>query len=357
MPYTFFSYNIDTNIVRIEGEHSIARLTHPQWRANRRAKALQETIDSAGRADIIHIQEARVFNTIDGTVDSVTPMVDFLHASGYEVLVKDENEGETSFKYITAYDPNKFSCKISYSRYFNREPNNLTPRHVMTPEQTKEYNYGAEWEKSCFIVLLEEKISKKIFGSMNYHFGLADRVREESSKLVVKFAEEIKVEYPEAVLVAMGDANTLPDNPATEKQLSIFRSFFHESTSALLFPNGSPADFSYIPFPYDPIVQGKPVNKAAELSALSAEERLQEINRFYAENSLAATGLLDRMLLSHDFDPEKTITTVKIYPLYGDLGGYTEPEIKEYIVSNLDRGPAFASDHQLVCVKTELKKV
>jgi exonuclease III len=85
------SWNIDTNITRLEGGY--AKDCFPEWRVNAdNSESKENRIDrildwiKKSNLDIIQIQESRCCQIDDEFVDSVTPIKNGLEHMGFKVL-------------------------------------------------------------------------------------------------------------------------------------------------------------------------------------------------------------------------------------------------------------------------------
>lgn len=109
MKIKFATWNIDTNISRLE-HNPLVRDSFPEWRIDKRIDMITQCIERVD-PDILHLQELRKLEDSSGEiVDSVTGISSFLEANGYAVLLSPYNTtGDLSYKYITAYKPDKFS--------------------------------------------------------------------------------------------------------------------------------------------------------------------------------------------------------------------------------------------------------
>lgn len=128
--YRILSYNIDTNIGKMES--GPARFSHPEWRSSARMPELQKFIASYiedYKIDFIQIQEGRkMVNKYGELFDSVTPMADFLAGEGFQVITRGYNPDPKSFTYITAFNPARFELVDYDSLYLTKTPQNPTPQ-------------------------------------------------------------------------------------------------------------------------------------------------------------------------------------------------------------------------------------
>lgn len=391
------SYNIDTNIARTE--EGYARETHAAWRANERAPKVVAAIDEvllAKRPDVVNIQECRQFQTKFGdTVDSLTPLLDLFNSRGYEALVNSYNEagGDKAFKFITAYDPEKMAVEDSYMRYFTRTPDSPTPRpdttHMSMDEarevadQIKAHNFGSEWERGVQVTRFRHRDMDAPFYSINVHLDLPEQHRLKAADLMLQFILEILEHEPHAKIVMEGDFNSFRDRGGPQ-QLEILRGatfdgqqLLKEATQDLRLPSKEPANFSFIPFPFDLIgLAGRNVNGtdiAEVVASLGSQQHRQDANdalskaphpfnphEFLAslqpecrkamigamfQRCRAIGAILDRVF-QRGFETSKC----KLLPAAcHDTSAITsfndEGQVRKFINDHPDE-PAFASDHQ-----------
>ena len=121
------TFNIDTNIGRIEG--GTFGLSHPEWRVGARMGAICQSLLNLIKTyspDVIHIQEGRKFLSKFGDmVDSITPVMDFLAAQGYQVSTEQYNPSEFAFSFITGIKKD-FVIDGHETFYFTKTPDRPT---------------------------------------------------------------------------------------------------------------------------------------------------------------------------------------------------------------------------------------
>ena len=372
---TLLSYNIDTNILRTE--EGYARESFPEWRAEARAPYIMKNLDKIiqqEHTDIIQVQEARKFTTkFQDRVDSVTYLVDFFHAQGYEVLVQPYNQtGERSFQFITAYNPKSFRLENSYIRYLTQTPDAPTPRPSIEGksveekrsilDQIKDHNYGVEWERGVFITGLRDLETNKVVYSFNVHLDIPLNIRMKSSELLVSFVKEIIETDSEANVLMSGDFNSFPDWGGDD-QLKLLneavldgQSLLSESTRDLKLRNGTSIDFSFIAFPYDFAANEKRLNLTQTLCDMPPAERREKIINVFQTECQALGGKLDHMFFSRGLDPIKT-ALIPAVTTDEEPASYQEKDVKEFILRTAQEQnqPAFASDHQPICSTFQYK--
>jgi len=392
------TYNIDTNIGRLED--GTATASHPEWRANQRIQrviaAVGDIIDRK-RPGIIHIQEGRKFTTsTDEQVDSVTPLATALEQRGYEVVIAPYTVtgGEKAFRYLTAFDPDVLTFEEGYHRYVNKTPTQPTPRPVVAESEReaddariKEHNFGTLWERGIYIARFSHKDFKEPVYSINVHLDLPTRHRLEASRLLADWVREILAQEPDAKIVMAGDFNTFPDAARQgAEQLRVLREarfgdspLLIEASQDLRYPDGRQANSSFVAFPYDflgvnasstnihgtelvTLIEQLPSNDMRQharetlasvqsgafdlsrfLTALEPLCRKHMIGLIYALCP-AVGGQLDRSFI-RGFDKAKT--TVLPFPQFPFPEGAEEDNdrVRQYVLANHDKGPAFPSDH------------
>ncbi len=372
---TLLTYNIDTNILRTE--EGYARDAFPEWRAGARAPFIMKNLEKIIKQehpDIIQIQEARKFTTKFGDrVDSVTYLVDFFHAQGYEVLVQPYNQtGERSFQFITAYQPKTFELETSYIRYLTKTPETPTPRPSIEEKsadekqaiisQIKSHNFGVEWERGVFITGLRDLETKELIFSFNVHLDIPLDCRMKSSALVVSFVKEIIEKSPGARVLLSGDFNSFPDWGGDE-QIKLLsdaildgQPLLGESTKDLTLSNGEIINFSFMSPPYDFAANEKRLNMTQALAEMPPKERREKIMKVYETECQSLGGKLDHMFFSRGLEPIKTALIPA--PTSDEVPtSYHEREVKEFIIRRARerQEAAFASDHQPICSTFQYK--
>lgn len=419
---TCFGFNPDSNIGRVELKGSAAEshaAWRANARAHLiREKILSGIRDH--HPDVFTFQECRRFEAFDGVVDSLTGVQATLSEKGYEVLVNGYNEsgGEKAFQYVTAYDPNMFALEDRFIRYFSRTPDKATVRPDMSNmsaqdadaalNEIKHNNYGIEWDRCAFFVKLRHKELSNPVYVINVHLDIAEVHRVKATELLIQFIADIAEKEPEAHIMIEGDFNTFPDRGGPE-QLAMLRNakhgdgpLLHEATEDLRFPDGTKAEHTFIAYPYDfmgpqgrnmrgtsvgdLVLQSKGLDEliakmdsrkdqklAIEALTLSREAGFN-MQRFLSmlapECRKVMTGLVFEQCaalggkLDHGYyrGCERVESSeVLINPLHPEpkINSFNdEHEVKNYILANHHKGPAFPSDHlplvfKLVC-KTDV---
>ena len=360
------NYNVDTNIIR--AEEGYAKDTFSEWRANERAQYIQSSLDkiikdAEQHPHIIQLQEGRTFRTqSDELVDSVSPVKDFLIESGYEVIISPYNAagGDKAFKFVTAFDPNRFelSSEGSYMRYLSKT--NLEPTHrpkipENNPEQEQEIvkaikdnNFGAFWERGVLITPLLDKNTKQEIYSINVHLDVGYNCRINSSELILKFVKEILNDFPDAKIVISGDFNTFPDWGGPE-QLAILKKddLLSEASETLQLEDGSKVDFSFIAYPYDFAKDDRRLNLSDTLNSMTPKSRRKKILEVFDKECSAIGGKLDHVYNSHGLFATNPSRLLPAFTTEEKLTDYSEASVKKYILNMAAKNiPAFASDHQ-----------
>ena len=352
------SFNIDTNILRTE--EGFARDTFPEWRVGARMPILIKTLDNLIKEhgpDVIQLQEGRKFDTKQGDhVDSITPLVDFLKSKGYHVNSIPYNPSlnlppNKAFSYIEAIKSN-FSVESQELEYFTKTPHAPTDHkdHFNgRKEEIKDHNFGEEWERSAYITKFHNTITGQLYYAFNIHLGIGAGHRKQACRQLRDKAKDIVTREPYAKIVMTGDFNTFPDWGGPE-QLEIMRtnSVLKEVTENLLLQNGKKTNSSFIAYPFDFGADSKRLDpEIKELYDMSPDARRARIIELYQTQCKSLGGLLDRVF---QYGYKKGTTTLLPTPQFEnfDLSQWKEEYIKAYIIKHINKGPAFASDHQPV---------
>lgn len=362
------TFNIDTNIGRTE--ESYARESHPEWRVGARMPKLQSSLDkiiTEHSPDVIHLQEGRKFVTKFGDeVDSITPLVDFLAAQGYQVSTAQYNPSDRAFSYITAVQKG-FTIDGYETMYLSKSPEKPTDHenHAQRLAEIKDHNFGEEWERSIYIANFHDDQGRQ-YRARNVHLGIAELGRKQACEMMRKNTEEAVAKNSEVLEVSTGDFNTFPDwgGPA---QLEIMKQggVLEEVTADLRLPTGRRIDSTFIAFPYDFAVDEKRLDAqskkdngmalAALLAGMHPVARKIKIDELFTTECKALCGHLDRVY-QHGFTSSKA--TLLPTPQFEDLDleAYDEKSVKAFIVRHHHEGPAFASDHQPILSELQLPK-
>ncbi len=341
------SFNIDTNLYRYENSPQLIGAM-PNWQVSLRSPHILYYLEKS-KADIICLQELRKCNNDHGKyIDSITPFYDGLKSRGYEVLINAYNPygGDRSFRYLTAYNPDKFSFVEQKMLPFTKSGTFLTPdlRESMDISQIKDHNFGATNERGASLVTLKNK-SDKLIRVINVHMDIPWKIRKESSRILGE-----TIANKDVPTISVGDYNSFPDWNG-DIQCDIIT----ETGNCKNALSGVPS--SFIAFPYD---WGKNDTRLRELGELA---RLEEIKdpveiisgylNVYKKECDAIGGRLDNVFHSGFSNVEAKVV---LTPLNKDLEiPFEENAIKSYVLAQArDGNPAFASDHQLIEVFIEL---
>lgn len=351
------SWNIDTNSARSEeGRDGKA---FPWVRAHARALHIMEELKrviEAENPDIIQLQEGRDFTTATGEhVDSVTKTAKFLEHMGYKTLIKsyNPNGGDKAFKYITAFNEERFTLVSEKSLFFNKALSVPTSRDIST-DAIKDNNFGALFERSAFILTLDDKRLGRRFHVFNVHLDLALSPRVNACRILMDYAKELVANDEDAKIIMTGDFNTIPGWGDAE-QLAMMRDpkvFHHISgtDNLLKLSNDEEVPWSFIPFPYD--LYGPKAPSKEELDALDTltpkDRRAKIADYFSSTFSPGISGILDHVF-ARGF--KNASFFLKPTPLFEDLKDYQTKSVVSYILRHINDGAAFASDHQILMAK------
>ena len=412
---TFLSLNPDTNMSRVEGKGTAAESHgewRANARAHL-IRAMNLAVTRDHHPDLVYFQECRRFEAFDGLVDSLTGIQTTLGGAGYQVLVNGYNDtgDEKAFKYVTAYDPNVFKEEGRCIRYFSRTPDQPTARPDMSKmsgqeaaaalDQVKYNNFGLEWDRGAFIVKLRHKELADPVYAINVHLDLPQEHRLKATELLLQFVVDIVEKEPGAHILLEGDLNTFLDRGGPE-QLEMLRNaryadgpLLHEATADLRLPDGTKAETTFIAYPYDFMgPQGRemrgtsvgnlvllgngldelivrmsdPADRELATEALSrSREAGFNMQKFLAMlapprrktmiglvfGQCAAVGAKLDHLFYRGFERVESCDLL-INPLYPEpkIKSFNDDgEVKNYVLANHDKGPAFLSDHQPILTK------
>jgi hypothetical protein len=366
------SFNVDTNIGRLEEGPFYD--SHPKWRVNERMELLKRhlgRIIKNDTPDAINLQESRAFKTKFGTtVDSISPLVRFLKTNGYSVFTKPYNPSDRAFSYITALKKDKFTVDGHEHFYITETPNKPTDHtnHAERKEEIKRHNFGEEWERCIFTTKFHDKQGRS-YRLSNVNLGIAAFGRKKACEMLRQDAQKALEKNPHELIVITGDFNSFPDWGGPE-QLKIMKEggTLHEVTEDLTLEDGTPADSTFIAFPYDFGIAEKDIRTEFEeqnggkfltkhLEELDPTKRKRFTGEVFSQKASALGGHLDRVY-EHGFTSAKS--ELILTPTYeDDFEGtpFEEDSIKDYIMRHYDEGPAFASDHQIVQTTLGLPKI
>lgn len=359
------TFNIDTNIGRTEEGN--ARDSHPEWRVGSRMPAIKSSLKDVitkYSPDVIQIQEGRKFITKFGDeVDSITPLMDFFAAEGYQVSTEQYNPTDRSFSFITAIK-NNFMIDGYEKFYFTKTPNVPTD-HSLSMADIKDHNYGEEWERCVYITDFRDALGRH-YRLKNVHLGIGELHRKKACEMLRQDSEQAIALDPAVLEVTTGDFNTFPDwgGPA-QLEIMAQNAVLEEVTKDLRLLNGKRIDSTFIAFPYDFAADEKRLNAASLKDAgkplagvlydMPADARREKIDELFVTECKALGGHLDRVY-QHGF--AKARATLLPTPQFDDFDKerVDESSVKDFVVRHLQDGPAFASDHQPILVECELKQ-
>lgn len=353
------SFNIDTNMVRTE--EGFARDAHPQWRITERMPYIKKTLQNIikrDNPDLIHLQEARRCTTKFGdTIDSITPLVDFLQTARYQVWVQPYNEtGGSVFQFITALKDNytKTGNQFIYITE-NRQPTDHSD-HSNRLAEIKKHNFGEEWERCLYVTQFKDK-HNTLYYSCNVHLGLGLEHRKKASEILNEWAHRVKLENPAAKIIITGDFNTFSDWGGPQ-QLDIIKTtglLTHATDTLKIYGTDDIIESSFFPFPHDFGAQEKFLKEELEaLKKLAPQEKKLRMYAIFKTHCKALGDKLDHVFFTGFKSSQAYLSPL---PLFSDSPlNYVEDVVKEYVLKHhidpkgdkTQEGPAFASDHQPV---------
>lgn len=239
------SANIDTNLGLYH--QKISMLTHPGFDCASRMPLILQALRDAD-PDILLLQEARACSVVqvDGSkvdVDSITPVVEFLKARGYEVVVTPYNPTEQAFSYITAAKSSLFEIKETITKYVTTDGEFLEDR--TNPEQVKEHAFGEMWERCVAATELATRsnpYSPRIY-VINVHLGLGRACRmAAATQTLPSLVASIPPYNP---VIMAGDFNTIGDLGGQEQLAATEAS---SATSRVVRIPLDKTSYSFIPF-------------------------------------------------------------------------------------------------------------
>lgn len=244
---SFATWNIDTNLIRLEGSNSIANATHDDWKIKKRIEKLQEVINRE-LPDILHLQEARkLVNYKNEEVDSLTPLKEFLKSRKYKISTQDylQEDSNDPFYYITAYQSQKF-------KRLSAEPYSLLQ--------------GNKKQVALVTELLHKK-TNMIIHTFNLHIsaGIEEGKKENISKAILEWIKGKVESLPSVKLIVAGDFNSFYDKEG-EKQIKILTDYCQTENlmsnclENYVLPNGIVCEenlSTFFAYPYDFIYKDK----------------------------------------------------------------------------------------------------
>ena len=228
LKFKFATWNIDTDLYRIE--EGYARESHPEWRIVNCIPYICQRIKQIN-ADIINVQELKnTLNKYDETIDSLTPLKNYLEIIGYGVLIHPYNSiNNKAFWYITAYKKDEFKAINNKLKYFTKTPDTATLRpnaESKNREQIeatiRENNYGEVFERGTFITHFKHIKTGQDIIDFNIHLGIPIIHRKEASKLITEFAKQELTYNTNAKIVIGGDFNSFTGKEGIE-QINIIK--------------------------------------------------------------------------------------------------------------------------------------
>lgn len=318
----FATWNIDTSL-NIEANYAEA---FEPWRIKNRIPNIIKFIEKVN-PDILHLQEVRKKDYDGELINSVDPIKDFLETKGYEVLLCLYDPLQADFfQYITAYKAEKFKIFGTTA-----QPIETTNRCI-------------------FITKLQHIQTGQNLYTFNIHMD-PEKNKIEGSHMINQLVKQYITEQPTLGIIIAGDFNSFSDTNGNEQMQILTDSKvldkpLLEVTNDLLLPDKSPIPESkttFFYYPYD--LKYKDFFKNLEASQL--KEAVKKI--FASDKCKARGGHLDHILVYNLTADENSI--LEVSPQFDPFPlDYTETTIKNYIISNIDNGPAFLSDHQLIWV-------
>lgn len=340
------TYNIGTRTAKAEEDYT--KEIYPNFHANARAPLIQKTLDylfaHLPQIDLFHIQGAKIFTNNVGitTIDSLSPLVEYFENKGYKALIssyKNIKETGNAFCYITAYNPQKMTVTGSELRLFTKNANELEERWNKKNAEIIEHNLGSYWERGAFINRFIYQ--DKILASINVSLSPTSPARVNACKKLLEFIDdEIKTSDNPTLVVIAGDFNTFNESKDSKRQIDILTSeknidgspCLQWQTSKLKFSDGQPANFTFVPFPFDCVLRSKPINKAHKIFKLPHEKRKEGINKLYREKCQATGGKLDQ-IFTYGFKGPATGATAYLIGLLEAEAQAISPPNKDDIVS------------------------
>lgn len=344
-------------------EEGWAREILPLHRANARQDAIVHTVDTINKShnpNIWLFQEGcRYTNKLGEEVDNITKLEIYLESSGYEVHSCPYKLDHKPGIYLSAFKKDRFQLMGTDVWYFTQDhlptetPVNDSSEEL---EKMRDRNFGELHERSTFVLHLTDKRNSDILHLCNIHLGLSKQVRLESCKLLNTFSQEFLRSAPFSRVIMGGDFNTFPDWGGPE-MLDII--LLQDATKELcLYEKGQCSfmnsyDSTIFMYPFDFASKEEEFKNSDRLTKFEereAEDRGRTLRQIYAHECAARGGHLDH-IFTYGFCAsnigEAMVHPVPLFPEEAP-SDYTEEEVKNYVLENYDRGPAFASDHQPV---------
>lgn len=343
----FSTWNIDTNLSK--AENGPGRKCFPMWRIKNRTKMICDHIKKEN-PDIINLQEIRkTKNKFGEEVNSLDPIIIFLTEHNYIFLSKGYNPDEMSFKFITAVKEKKFKFISNERLYLSKTPEKHL--HVdMTKLKSDEYynkikdhNFGELWARSLFIVKMKCIATDDLFFVLNVHLGLSHENKFTGTKFISKQLNKIHTEHPKAKLIMSGDFNTFPEDHGDQLKTLNDLKFLTNASKKI----GS----TFISFPYDFGSQSQRLQSKSK--QIYCEENVKKCKKMiistFKNECYAKGGQLDHIFTSNLKLLNGKVKLSRSPQYKPHPKKYSEKEVKKYILENINNGPAFASDHQMLC--------
>jgi exonuclease III len=221
MSIKFLSYNIDTNLGRLEDGKF--KTIFPQHRIGNRIKYIIDFVKTMD-PDIIHFQEGRMVEQI---VDSITPLVDQFEGL-YHIVVQKYNPSKRAFSYISCFKKSRFNLLDQQPYYLTQSPDESKSieqekSYADCPkEELKElvakwklHNGFEEFERSVVWHLVEDIVTKNKLVTINCHFGLTREHRFFAPSMLNSLIKGLKLKTEH--LIVSGDFNTFIDDGGLEQ--------------------------------------------------------------------------------------------------------------------------------------------
>jgi endonuclease/exonuclease/phosphatase family metal-dependent hydrolase len=356
----FTTWNICTDR---RAEETFARPFFPEWRSRERIESIKHEILNS-KSDIIHIQEARNFTNQHGEkVDSLSHILEFFEDHGYNVSFQLRAPlWPQSFYYITAYKADRFQLSKTDSFYLTKTPDKLkgdSNKTGTTPEETKdiirtealEHGFGEAGEFSVLASYLVDSFTGNKICTLNIHKGLASEHRKHASKIILEYVENLDKDIK---VIMSGDFNSFDDGSGAE-QMSILTDspLLTDISNNIILPNGDPAPnlLTFIAYPYDcvpPFDRNIDIGEARyKIANSQSKEELTQLSKLYC----ASNGRqLDHILIGPNLHKVSNVMLNVTPQFHPGPDSYEEEDLNDYIFKHIEKGPAFASDHQPLTV-------
>jgi len=368
--FQVLSLKIDKKIRRSEKGHS--RFTHEEFLVDKRMPSILGTLaQHVHKVGIIQIQEARHFRRRDGSyVDSITPIVKFLSAAGFEVQTAPYNLSRKSFTYITAAKKKEFTFVYSKSHYLTRTKS--WPQKSLAEEQEEEYaaaegsphtlkdvrakwrerNGFDEWEKSAFETRWQQKSgSRKVLCCFNTHLGTPARHRMFASGKLAQLLNKSK--HP---TIMTGDFNSFDDWMGNEQMALLHQKCVEgvKECKGLVYEDTklqSSTKSTFVCFPDDFAAASQCPTMSDLLKGMRPEIAPQNFKRLL-EHAVVCGKMPDYPMgsqLDHVFYKGLTETRpLQLWPTWTDKAiEWNHIKLKQALLSS-PQNPILATDHQIL---------